>query len=203
MQAAGGASLNDAADHTDAPAGPGRAGRPRPAARWWLLAIAATAYAVDVASKVLAVDRLADGDVPLVGDFLVLHLTRNPGAAFSTGTQYTVVLTCIAIAAVCVVLVLALRVRDMVWAVALGLLLAGVGGNLTDRLLRAPGPFRGHVIDFFMLPNWPVFNVADICINLAAGLILVQAFRGVRLDGSRTDDEPDDDPADDAPKGAA
>jgi signal peptidase II len=37
----------------------------------------------------------------------------------------------------------------------------------------------------FMLPNWPVFNVADICINVAAGLILLQAFRGVRLDGSR------------------
>ena len=36
-----------------------------------------------------------------------------------------------------------------------------------------------------MLPHWPIFNVADMCINVAAGLILVQAFRGVRLDGSR------------------
>ena len=44
---------------------------------------------------------------------------------------------------------------------------------------------RGHVIDFLMLPSWPVFNVADMCINVAAVLILVQAFRGVRLDGSR------------------
>ena len=68
---------------------------------------------------------------------------------------------------------------------ALGLLLAGVGGNLTDRMLREPGPFRGHVVDFLMLPHWPIFNVADMCINVAAGLILVQAFRGIKLDGSR------------------
>ena len=69
-----------------------------------------------------------------------------------------------------------------------GLLLAGVAGNLTDRMFREPGPFRGHVIDFLMLPNWPVFNVADMCINVAAGLILIQAFRGIRIDGTRTHD---------------
>jgi signal peptidase II len=43
------------------------------------------------------------------------------------------------------------------------------------------------VIDFLMLPNWPVFNVADICIDVAAGLILLQAFRGVRIDGGRAE----------------
>ena len=50
----------------------------------------------------------------------------------------------------------------------------------------SPGRSRGHVVDFLMLPHWPVFNVADICINVAAALILVQAFRGIRLDGTRT-----------------
>ncbi|WP_435741527.1 signal peptidase II [Nocardioides sp. SYSU DS0663] len=150
----------------------------------------AVLYATDVVTKVLAVEHLADRpDVEVVGDLLVLHLVRNPGAAFSTGTEYTVVLSCIAIAAVVVVLWLLRRVGSRVWAVALGLLLAGVAGNLTDRLLREPGPLRGHVIDFLMLPNWPVFNVADICINVAAGLILVQAFRGVRVDGGREGSE--------------
>jgi signal peptidase II len=54
---------------------------------------------------------------------------------------------------------------------------------------------RGHVVDFLMLPHWPIFNVADMCINVAAALILVQAFRGIRLDGSRVarhTDEPAD-----------
>ncbi len=156
---------------------------------WRVFALVAVVfYGIDVVTKIVALDRL-DGrdDVRVVGDLLQLHLTRNAGAAFSTGTQYTVLLTCIAIAAVCVVLWLSRRLGNVVWAVALGFLLAGVAGNLTDRMLREPGPFRGHVIDFLMLPNWPVFNVADICINVAAGLILVQAFRGVRMDGTRGD----------------
>ncbi|MDN4173045.1 signal peptidase II [Nocardioides sp. SOB77] len=183
MQAARGTSLSDDTARPAVPSYPRRA-------RFRLLfaGVFAVLYAVDVVSKILAVEHLTDRpDVELVGDLLVLHLVRNPGAAFSTGTEYTVVLSCIAIAAVLVVLWLARRIGDVVWAVALGLLLAGVAGNLTDRLLRSPGPLRGHVIDMFMLPNWPVFNVADMCINVAAALILVQAFRGVRIDGGRED----------------
>jgi signal peptidase II len=155
---------------------------------WRVFALVAlTLYAVDLGSKTVALERLSAGDdVPVVGELLQLHLTRNPGAAFSAGTEYTVVLSWIAIVAVVVVLWLSRRLGNMVWAVGLGFLLAGVAGNLTDRMFREPGPFRGHVIDFLMLPNWPVFNVADICINIAAGLILIQAFRGIRIDGTRS-----------------
>ena len=188
MQAARGASLTGDAHEPDDTAQT----RPRGSRLPLLGALrggrASSAYAVDVVSKILAVEQLTDGpDVELVGEFLVLHLVRNPGAAFSTGTAYTEVLTCLAIAAVVVILLPGVRrLGSPAWAVALGLLLAGVAGNLTDRLLREPGPLRGHVIDFFMLPNWPVFNVADMCINVAAVLILIQVFRGIRLDGTRT-----------------
>jgi signal peptidase II len=157
-------------------------------ARTILALVAIAAYAVDLGSKILVVARLTDHpDVSLVGDLLVLHLTRNAGAAFSTGTEYTIVLSCFAILALLVVLWISRRVRSVAWAFALGLLVAGIAGNLTDRLFRDPGPLRGHVIDFLMMPHWPVFNVADMCINVAAGLILLQAFRGIRLNGSRVD----------------
>ena len=186
MQAARGASLTGDAGDPDTT-------RPHPRRRRHLVVlalVAATAYAIDVVSKVLAVDRLTDRpDVKVVGDLLVLHLTRNPGAAFSTGTAYTEIFSLVAIAAVLVILWVSRRVASTGWALALGFLLAGVAGNLTDRLVREPGPLRGHVIDFFMLPHWPIFNVADICIDVAAALILVQVFRGVRLDGSHTDRE--------------
>jgi signal peptidase II len=190
MQAARGTSLSDATDpHPPRP----RHSRARLTALFAGIALAA--YAVDVGTKILAVSRLSgQPDVPLIGDLLVLHLTRNPGAAFSTGTEYTVVLTCVAMVAVLVVLYLSRRIGTVAWAVALGLLLAGVAGNLTDRLFRAPGPMRGHVIDFLMLPNWPVFNVADMCIDVAAALILVQAFRGIRIDGGRTVEKPKSEP---------
>ena len=147
--------------------------------------VAAVLYSVDQVTKHLAVENLTgQPDKPLIGELLQLHLTRNPGAAFSTGTAFTEVLSVVAIVAVGVVVWLSRRLGSRLWALALGLLLAGVAGNLTDRLFRAPGPLQGEVIDFLMLPNWPIFNVADMCINVAAGLILIQAFRGIRIDGS-------------------
>lgn len=156
-------------------------------------AVALALYAVDVATKVWAIEALTgEPDKPFIGELLQLHLTRNPGAAFSTGTQYTVVLTCVAMVALVAILWVSRRLGSLIWGVGLGCLLAGVAGNLTDRMIREPGPFRGHVIDFLMLPNWPIFNVADICINIAAGLILIQAFRGIRVDGTYSPDSADE-----------
>jgi signal peptidase II len=180
MQAARGTSLSplDSAESTSATA------RRRSIGVFAL--VAAVLYVTDQVTKHLAVAHLTgEPNKPLVGDLLQLNLTRNPGAAFSTGTSFTEVLSCVAIVAVVVVVWLSRRLGSRLWAVALGILLAGVAGNLTDRLFRAPGPLEGHVIDFLMLPNWPIFNVADMCINVAAGLILVQAIRGIRLDGTR------------------
>ena len=65
-------------------------------------------------------------------------------------------------------------------------------------MLREPGPFRGHVIDFLQLPNWPISNVADVSINVGAGLILLQVFRGIRLDGTRHGNAEETDGADHA-----
>ena len=83
---------------------------------------------------------------PGLGDFLIFYLVRNPGAAFSLGEGVTWIFT-IALAAVSVIIVwlAATRIRSRLWAVALGLLLGGVLGNLTDRLFREPGFAVGHV----------------------------------------------------------
>jgi signal peptidase II len=83
-----------------------------------------------------------------------------------------------------------LRLRNRTWAVALGLLLGGALGNLTDRLVRQPGVMRGHVVDFLELPNWPVFNIADTALTLAAVLIVVQSLRGIGTDGRRGAEKP-------------
>jgi signal peptidase II len=68
--------------------------------------------------------------------------------------------------------------------VALGLLLGGALGNLSDRLFRSPGPLRGHVVDWIQLPHWPVFNVADSAIVVGGIVAVLLALRGVELDGS-------------------
>ena len=151
--------------------------------------VAVLVYVIDVATKVVAVEALTgQAPVSVVGDILQLRLTRNPGAAFSLGTSVTLVLSLVSIVVVAVVAWLGRRVASPVWAVALGLLLGGAAGNLTDRILRHPAPeeiLQGHVVDFLELPNWPVFNVADSAIVVAATLIIVQSFRGVAMDGSK------------------
>jgi signal peptidase II len=80
---------------------------------------------------------------------------------------------------------LAGRLGSRGWAVALGLLLGGALGNVTDRMVRSPGPLRGHVVDFLQLPHWPVFNLADASICVAAVIVMVLSVRGIRVDGSR------------------
>ena len=190
MQAERGASLSpsDAGDHP----------RRRPLGIFF--GVAAAAYLLDLVTKVLAVQRL-EGRPPVhvVGDLLQLNLVRNPGAAFSTGTSYTLVLSLVAVTAVTVVLLLSRRLDDRLWAVGLGFLLGGVLGNLTDRIFRSPGFLHGHVVDFFQLPSWPVFNVADICINVAAAVIILQAVRGVSYTGDRHGKQQDADSGHDEP----
>ena len=151
------------------------------------LTVALFVYLVDLFSKIVVVTTLSDrGPVTLLGGFVTLQLTRNSGAAFSFGTGYTVLLSVLAIGVAVAVVRLSSRLGSSAWAVALGLLLGGACGNLTDRLFRAPGPFRGRVVDFVELPNWPIFNAADSAIVLGACLIVLQSVRGVRLDGSHS-----------------
>ena len=140
-------------------------------------------------TKIVAVEALTGSPpVQVVGHYFTFYLARNPGAAFSTGTSYTIVLSFIAITAALVVLWISRRLGSTGWAVGLGFLLGGVVGNLTDRIFRSPGPLEGHVIDFLMFPNFPVFNFADIWINLAAATIIIQSVRGIRVDGLRHDE---------------
>jgi signal peptidase II len=155
--------------------------------------VALSGLALDVVTKVVAVDQLEPGrPVPLLGGLLTLRLIRNPGAAFSTGEGITPVFAL----AACAVLVFVLarlvpRLGHRGWSVALGLLCAGVAGNLVDRFLRQPGVLRGHVVDFLQLPYWPIFNVADMCITSAAGMIVVLAVvKNVGIGGERYGEEP-------------
>jgi len=158
--------------------------------RLWPLffSVALLGLSLDVVTKVFAVQKLEpDVPVPLLGGLLTLHLIRNPGAAFSQGEGFTWVFAVAAVLVLAFVLVrLVPKLGHVGWAVALGLLVAGVSGNLADRLFREPGPFRGHVVDFLQLPHWPIFNVADMCITTAAVMVVVLSLlRNVGIDGRR------------------
>jgi len=149
-----------------------------------LLAIAALVLALDIASKAIVVATLSDRPpIRLLGGLLTLRESRNSGAAFSIGTSMTVVFTVIAVGVIIFILRTSRRIYSLPWAVALGLLLGGAMGNLGDRIFRAPGPFRGWVVDWIEVPHWPVFNLADSSIVCGGVLMVLIAARGYRIDG--------------------
>lgn len=166
---------------------PGRPTR-RPRLFVVLVVAALVVYAADQLAKAWALAHL-DPDRPqdVIGSLVRFDLTRNAGAAFSIATGATWVLTLIAAAVVVVIIVTSRRLGSSGWAWALGLLLGGSVGNLTDRMVRAPGPGRGHVVDFIELPHWPIFNIADSAIVTAAVLIGLLAVRGISIDGTRAE----------------
>lgn len=151
-----------------------------------LVVLTLTVYTLDQVTKWIAIENLTGrGPVPVVGDLLQLRLLYNAGAAFSIATGLTWALTVLATVVVIAIIRISARLGSRGWAVALGLLLAGALGNLTDRFLRAPGFARGHVVDFIAYGNWFVGNVADIAIVVAALLIALLGLRGIGVDGRR------------------
>lgn len=188
MQAAGGTAITVQSTTVRRPSAT--------ALRLLAVGIAVVGIALDQVTKYLALTYLDPANPPrLLGGLLTLQLVRNPGAAFSMGEQFTVVFSGIAIVAMIAVAGwMVPRVRHVGWAVATGCLLAGIVGNLIDRLIREPGPFHGHVIDFLQLPYFAIFNVADMFITAAAvmviwlSLVTQVTMSGVRLkqDGGDT-----------------
>lgn len=147
----------------------------------FILFLSLPLYLLDQLTKWLVVKNVTP-DEPriIVPEFFALVFVTNTGAAFGSfknNNLFFIVLSCVALG---VVLTLLLRphLRDVWRDLALSLLLAGVLGNLTDRLVH------GHVIDFLLFDlhvplasPWPAFNVADSCICIAVACFIVHSFR--------------------------
>ncbi|MGW4384674.1 signal peptidase II [Kitasatospora sp. NPDC004531] len=151
-----------------------------------LLVIALLAYLIDLGSKLLVVAELEDRTAPIrvIGDWMTLQVIRNGGAAFGMGQALTVLFTAIAAGVIVVIWRIARRLYSLPWAIALGLLLGGAFGNLTDRLFRSPSAFRGHVVDFISVQHFAVFNLADSAIVCGGILVVLLSFRGSNPDGT-------------------
>ena len=137
-------------------------------------------YALDQWTKQLVLQFISpDESRVVISNFFSLVNVTNTGAAFGSFRNKNTFFIVISSVALLVVLVLLLRRRPVdVWRdVSLALLLAGILGNLTDRLLY------GHVIDFLLFDlhvpyahPWPAFNVADSCISIAVVLFIIHSF---------------------------
>jgi signal peptidase II len=146
----------------------------------FILFLSLPLYALDQLTKQMVL-RFISPDEPhiLVADFFSLVNVTNTGAAFGSFRGNNTFFIAISSVALVVVLGLLLRARrrDRWRDLSLALLLAGIVGNLTDRLLY------GHVIDFLLFDlhvpyahPWPAFNVADSCISVAVVLFIIHSF---------------------------
>lgn len=160
----------------------------------WKLAYLAVAFAlfmIDQSTKSWAARRLRfEGDWSLIPGFLSLSYAQNTGVAFSMfdsqGDPGRWGLSIVAVVAGVLVLYFFWRTPrsdDRILG-ALALLLAGIAGNVTDRLRL------GFVIDFidFQFGSWhyPTFNVADTAICIGAGLLILDVFISKRKERSKT-----------------
>ncbi len=143
----------------------------------WLTAW--TIWLFDYVTKTWALSNFSSDPQPVIGTLLQFTLLKNSGAAFSVASGFTFIFSLLAVAVIATIVRYAARITSRGWLTCAGLLLGGVLGNLTDRIFREPGFFLGHVIDWIQIPNWPVFNIADIAISTAALLAFIQTMRNV------------------------
>ena len=144
---------------------------------------------LDYSTKFLAIHYLSDGQIKLFGNFLKLNLTFNSGAAFSLASSGTIFLSSFSLIMVAVIFYFGRKVKSLPWAVALGLVLGGIFGNLSDRIFRTPGGLQGEVVDWIQVPLWPVFNLADTAVVCAAILITILSAKNIDFYGSKKENE--------------
>jgi len=146
----------------------------------FILFLSLPLYALDQLTKQLVLRSISPFDARIVvRNFFSLVYVTNNGAAFGSFKGNNTFFVIISIIALVVVTILLMRRRqtDLWRDASLALLLAGILGNLTDRLLY------GHVIDFLLFnlhvryaDPWPAFNVADSCISIAVVLFIIHSF---------------------------
>lgn len=136
---------------------------------------------IDQATKHWAVSVLVDGRTIDVVWTLRFALGFNSGFAFSMGQGLGPAIAVLAIAASWWLWRAAIRADSAMVATGFALIAAGAIGNLVDRMFREDAWMRGRVVDFIDFQWFPVFNIADSCITVGAGILIV----GVLLEQRR------------------
>ncbi len=141
--------------------------------------VAALVILIDQVSKYIVRTNLKLSEVwtpfPALKDFFRIIYWKNTGVAFGMFQGHGWILTVIGIAAVVVILIFCVQVKDSpsFYRVGLAMELGGALGNLIDRL----NPSLGYVVDFIWVGNFPVFNLADSAICIGAAVLIIGIWR--------------------------
>ncbi|ABY24211.1 lipoprotein signal peptidase [Renibacterium salmoninarum ATCC 33209] len=150
----------------------------------WFSGFAVLAYGLDQLTKLWVTSTMElYQKTPVFPPVLQWYYITNSGAAFSIGENFTWVFSLIMAAVAVAIVVRIWKVGSAWWGVALGMVLGGALGNLTDRLFRPPSFGQGHVVDFISLPNFAIFNMADMAVVGGVILICLLTLLGVPFGG--------------------
>ncbi len=135
-----------------------------------------------VASVVVATDQLTksyalasfEPPIDVISGVLTLRIAYNSGGAFGILQGLPEVFLIATVVTAVVILFWVRKLDQPGWIAPLGLVLGGGLGNVVDRIFRDTG---GRVVDFVDLHVWPVFNLADACIVVGVGWILLVGSR--------------------------
>ena len=147
--------------------------------------VAVVLVAVDQATKHWAVNELADDRTIDLFWTLRFNLAFNNGMAFSQAEGLGPFIAVLATVVIVWLLVSLRGVGGRMATLGMGLVIGGAAGNLVDRIFRGEAWLRGAVVDFIDFQWFPIFNVADIAINVGAGLLILNALRASRTERGR------------------
>jgi signal peptidase II len=154
------------------------------------VSIAFLVVAVDQLTKHWAVTSLGtDREIELFWT-LQLNLGFNNGMAFGQGQGFGPVIAVVATLVIVYLLVTLRTEASRMSTIGIGLLIGGAAGNLIDRLFRGDdGVLRGAVVDFIDFQWFPIFNVADMAINVGAALLILNSILSARAERREASDE--------------
>jgi signal peptidase II len=131
----------------------------------------------DQITKHWAVTHLDDGHVDHIFWTLQFNLSFNSGMAFGRGKGWGPVIGVVAMLIVVALVLTVRRQRDLRASLGAGLIVGGALGNIIDRLFRGDGWLRGAVVDFIDFQWFPIFNIADMAVNIGGVLFLWSYLR--------------------------
>ena len=130
----------------------------------------------DQLSKHWAVNRLTDGrTIDLIGS-LRFNLAFNSGMAFGRAEGMGPLIAVVATLVIVWLLVSLRTVGGRLNTFGIGCVIGGAAGNLVDRAFRQEAWLRGSVVDFIDLQWFPIFNIADMAINVGAAALILNAL---------------------------
>jgi len=151
------------------------------------LIVASAVLLVDQLTKWWALEALGDGEPVHVVWTLQWNLAFNSGMAFGRAQGFGPLIAVVATVVVVALLISLRREGDRASTIGVGLILGGALGNLVDRVFRADGFLDGSVVDFIDFQWFPIFNVADMGINIGGAILVIGYLRAT----PRTSDESD------------